>query len=171
MFQESNSRTLEEKENKYLKRSDKIVISSLIYDPFWTFGGWGEVGGRDTTLDRLWPTRDVHRSLMSALRRTGATATELLNRAASLRWDAAWKSSIFGPDKERRRLDETWWDAYKPSVTVPPRSRRGGIGFPAGGTRLSCQAGGEGIEPYLTGCCDMSIWSFPNLHECSFISS
>lgn len=90
----------------------------------------------------LGPTRDVHRSLMSARHRTGATATELLNTAASLRWDAAWKSSVSGPDKERRRLGETWWDAYKPSVTVAPRSHWGGIGFQAKGD-LSCWAGGS----------------------------
>lgn len=102
-------------------------------------------------------TRDVHRSLMSALHRTGATATELLNTAASLRWDTAWKSSVSGPDKERRRLDETWWDAYKPSVTVPPRSHRGGIGFPARGI---CRAGqvGEGLGRGSWDKSDISAW-------------
>lgn len=116
----------------------------------------------------LGPTRDVHRSLMSALHRTGATATELLNTEASLRWDAAWKSSVSGPDKERRRLDETWWDAYKPSVTVPPRSHRGGIGFPARGD-LSCQAGEWGLSNTSARWCDKSrhdcFQSFLNLHE------
>lgn len=82
------------------------------------------------------PTRDVHRSPMSALHRTGATATELLNAAASLRWSAAWKSSVSGPrQREKKRPDETWWDAYWPSVTVPPRSHGGGIRFPGIHTR------------------------------------
>lgn len=111
-------------------------------------------------------TRDVHRSLMSALHRTGATATELLNTAASLRWDAAWKSSVSGPDKERRRLDETWWDAYKPSVTVPPRSHRGGIGFPARGI---CRVGqvGEGLGRGSWDKSDISAWwCDKSSHDC-----
>lgn len=53
-------------------------------------------------------TRDVHRSLMSALHRTGATATELLNTTASLRWDAAWKSSVSGSSWQREK--KAWWN-------------------------------------------------------------
>lgn len=44
---------------------------------------------------------------------------QLLNywtQATSLRCDAVWKSSVSRPDKERSRLDETWWGAYKRSI-------------------------------------------------------
>lgn len=37
------------------------------------------------------------------------------------------------PVWQRGRHGETWRGAYKPSVTVPPRSHGGGIAFPAGG--------------------------------------